>query len=550
MSDFTLGLDFGTTTTLVALPGLEPRVFPIGKEAGSTWLPSVMSIDQRGVSLFGEDADKGALQDQFRSPKRAITLDQPTVTNAAGLTMPADDVITRILEEVRRRCEENGLMDFSSVRVSCPAMWTGAQRRRLIGLVNDAGFVSDIDNVLDEPISASIAWWWSRFSKGLRIEVKQRAVIFDLGGGTLDVAVVDFYPRAGLPEMTIIAARGIAIAGDELDRALAEHVTQRLAEEFDFDVASKKDAEVIRVAIRLAARECKEILSAVDETTFSVDPSIADIPTLKVSRVELNDIFHPLMRSAIACVESALREARMKAGDGLTGPEVAKIPIVELASDIDYVVLAGGMSQIPKVADDLQAMMPKAQVEFATSNSRTCTSAIVLGAANRNDFENLNVHRPNFNFIIVHKDKLGQERRHLVYEAFTPLYTLEQVIVGEKYLGYRIAWLPHENSPSKRVTLRIESIGGREVTLLDGESGNKLDLEFDADTFKGVVMKIYVNGNIVIYDSSGREFVARVRKWPHIRWNSSMNLSRYELKIEVKSLLGSNYKGEDWWRFK
>ena len=550
MSDFTLGLDFGTTTTLVALPGLEPRVFPIGKEAGSTWLPSVMSIDQRGVSLLGEDADKGALQDQFRSPKRAITLDQPTVTNAAGLTMPADDVITRILEEVRRRCEENGLMDFSSVRVSCPAMWTGAQRRRLIGLVNDAGFVSDIDNVLDEPISASIAWWWSRFSKGLRIEVKQRAVIFDLGGGTLDVAVVDFYPRAGLPEMTILAARGIAIAGDELDKALAEHVTQRLAEEFDFDVASKKDAEVIRVAIRLAARECKEILSAVDETTFSVDPSIADIPTLKVSRVELNDIFHPLMRSAIACVESALREARMKAGDGLTGPEVAKIPIVELASDIDYVVLAGGMSQIPKVADDLQAMMPKAQVEFATSNSRTCTSAIVLGAANRNDFENLNVHRPNFNFIIVHKDKLGQERRHLVYEAFTPLYTLEQVIVGEKYLGYRIAWLPHENSPSKRVTLRIESIGGREVTLLDGESGNKLDLEFDADTFKGVVMKIYVNGNIVIYDSSGREFVARVRKWPHIRWNSSMNLSRYELKIEVKSLLGSNYKGEDWWRFK
>lgn len=550
MSDFTLGLDFGTTTTLVALPGLEPRVFPIGKEAGNTWLPSVMSIDQQGVSLLGEDADKGALQDQFRSPKRAITLGQSTVTNVAGLTMPADDVIRKILHEVRRRCEENGLMDFSSVRVSCPAMWTGAQRRRLIGLVNDAGFVSDIDNILDEPISASIAWWWSRFSKGLKIEVKQRAVIFDLGGGTLDVAVVDFYPRAGLPEMTILAARGIAIAGDELDKALAEHVTQRLAEEFDFDVASKEDSEVIRVAIRLAARECKEILSAVDETTFSVDPSIAHVPTLKVSRVELNDIFHPLMRSALVCVESALREARMKAGDGLTGPEVAKIPMTELASDIDYVVLAGGMSQIPKVADDLQAMMPKAQVEFATSNPRNCTSAIVLGAANRNDFENLNVHRPNFNFIIVHKDKLGQETRHLVYEAFTPLYSLEQVILGEKYLGYRIAWLPHENSPSKKVTLLIESVGGREVTLLDEEAGNKLDLEFAADTFKGVVMKIYVNGNIVINDSSGREFVARVRKWPHIRWNSSMDLSRYELKIEVKPLLGSNYKGEDWWRFK
>lgn len=550
MSDFTLGLDFGTTTTLVALPGLEPRVFPIGKEAGNTWLPSVVAIDPNSSELVGEDADKGALQNQFRSPKRAITTEESEITNAAGLSVSADEVILKILKEVRRRCEENGITDFTSVRVSCPAMWTGAQRQRLIRIVNEAGLVSDIDNVLDEPISASIAWWWSRFSKGLKIESKQRAVVFDLGGGTLDVAVVDFFPRAAMPEMTILAARGIALAGDELDSALAYHITQRLSEEHNYAVDSNPDAEVVRVAIRLAARECKEILSVVDETTFSVDPDIAQVPSLKVSRMELNDVFHPLMRYAKDCVESALREARMKAGDGLTGPEVAKIPLTELASDISFIVLAGGMSQIPKVANDLQVMIPNAQIEFATSNPMTCTSAIVLGAANRNDFENLNVHRPNFNFVITHKDKLGAETRHTVYEAFTPLYTLDQVVRGEKYLGHRISWKPPENSPSKKVTLRIETIGGREVALLDSESGGRLNLEFDADTFKGITMKIYVNGNIIIHDSAGREFVARVRKWPHVRWTSSMDLSRYALRLEIKPVDELNYKGFDWWRFK
>ena len=255
MSEFTLGLDFGTSTTLVALPGLEPRVFPIGKEAGNSWLPSVISVNESTEWMIGEDADKGAIANQFRSPKSAITHNQQTLRNANGIEISADEAIRQIIGEVSKRCSENGLKDFSQVRLSCPAMWTGAQRKRLIKLVNEAGFVSDIDNVLDEPISASIAWWWSRFSKGLKIDQKKRAVIFDLGGGTLDVAIVDIYPRPGMPEMTILSARGIAVAGDELDKALAKHLTERLLEECNFDVLAQANRSLVQIAIRLAARE-------------------------------------------------------------------------------------------------------------------------------------------------------------------------------------------------------------------------------------------------------------------------------------------------------
>ena len=85
MSEFSLGLDFGTSTTLVALPGLEPRVFPIGKEAGNTWMPSVLSIDGAAEWTIGEDADKGAIANQFRSPKSAITHNQQNLSNGNGL---------------------------------------------------------------------------------------------------------------------------------------------------------------------------------------------------------------------------------------------------------------------------------------------------------------------------------------------------------------------------------------------------------------------------------------------------------------------------------
>jgi molecular chaperone DnaK (HSP70) len=550
MSEFTLGLDFGTSTTLVALPGLEPRVFPIGKEAGNTWLPSVISIDDSSDWMVGEDADKGAIANQFRSPKSAITHNQKILRNANGVEISADEAIKQIITEVSNRCNENGLKNFSNVRLSCPAMWTGAQRKRLIKLVNEAGFVSDIDNVLDEPISASIAWWWSRFSKGLKIDQKKRAVIFDLGGGTLDVAVVDIYPRPGMPEMTILSARGIAVAGDELDKALAKHLTGRLLEEYKFDVKSQTEQALVEVAIRLAARECKEILSTVDETTFHVDPRIAKVPTLKILRVELNDVYSQQMQLAINCVDAALREARMKAGDNLSGPEIAKISLNELGAEIDFIVLAGGMSQIPKVAEDLQTLMPKAQIEFATSDPRTSTSAIVLGVANQNEFADLNIHRPNFDFVFSYKDRTGMEHRTVVYPAFTPLYSPEQVMRGDDLLGFSIDWKPEVFPLGGKVYLSIETIGGRKVTLRNHDSSEDMELEFEADKFEGIRMKIYANGKIIINDRSGRTFIARVREWPHIRWTSTMDFSKFALKLELAPETAVSSKGTDWWRGK
>ena len=552
MSEFSLGLDFGTSTTLVAEPGLEPRIFSIGKDAGNTWLPSVLATTDGKSWLVGEDADKGSIANQFRSPKSAITMNESELQNANGLTINADSAIKKIIEEIIMRCKERGLNNFTEIRLSCPAMWTGEQRKRLVRLVNEAGLVSDIDQVIDEPISASISWWWSRFSQGLKINEKKRAVIFDLGGGTLDVAVVDIYPRPGMPEMTILSARGIAIAGDTLDSELAEYIIQRLRNEKSFDISAQKEQDVVAVAIRLAAREVKELLSSVSETTFEVDPRIAIVPSIKISRFELNDVFDQQMKLALNCVDAALREARMKVGDNLSGPDIARIPSYLLGSEVDFVVLAGGMSQIKKVRDDLQELMPRATVEFATGNSRTSTQSIVLGTANINEFANLNIHRPNFNFVAIYRDRLGSTHREILYQAFTPLYSPDQVMRGDLLLGYFTDWKPKVEPISGTVVLALDTIGGRQVSLRITSKQNKIiDLpELHADTRNGIKLKILANGRIQIRDRSGREYSYRVREWPHIRWTSANDSEKTALKLEEEPKIESESLHFDAWRNK
>lgn len=552
MSEFSLGLDFGTSTTLVALPGLEPLIFPIGKDGGNSWLPSVLSTTDGQSWLVGEDADKGAIVNQFRSPKSAITMNENELKNANGFSIDADSAIRRIIEEVVLRCKEKGLNNFAEVRLSCPAMWTGEQRKRLVRLVNEAGLVSDIDQVIDEPISASISWWWSRFSQGLKISEKKRAVIFDLGGGTLDVAVVDIYPKPGMPEMTILSARGIAIAGDTLDKELAEYITQRLIKEKSFDVSAQEEKDVVAVAIRLAAREVKEILSSVDETTFEVDPRIARVPSIKISRFDLNNVFDQQMKLALNCVDAALREARMKAGDNSSGPDIAKISTSVLGSEIDFVVLAGGMSQIKKVEDDLQKLMPKATVEFATGNSSTSTQSIVLGTSNVNEFANLNIHRPNFNFVAVYRDRSGIEHREILYQAFTPLYSPDQVMRGDLLLGYFTDWKPRVEPISGKIVLALDTIGGRQVSLrITSKLNGIIDLpELHADTRHGITLKLLVNGRIQIRDRSGRVYSYRIREWPHIRWTSANDSEKMALKMEEEPIIVSETPHIDAWRYK
>jgi hypothetical protein len=170
--------------------------------------------------------------------------------------------------------------------------------------------------------------------------------------------------------------------------------------------------------------------------------------------------------------------------------------------------------------------------------------------ANQNDFADLNIHRPNFDFVFSYRDRLGVEHKEVVYPAFTPLYTPEQVMTGDGLLGFSVDWKPKDSPLGGKVYLSIETIGGRKVSLRNHDSSEDLELEFEADRLEGIRMKIYVNGKIVIKDRSGKVRHFRVREWPHIRWESTMDFAKFAFKLEELPVTSETGKGHDWWRGK
>ena len=140
-SETTIGIDFGTTTSLVAegVPGRQPIVFPIGES--TNYLPSLVGLDQTGTLVVGDEAGRLASDKVRRSVKRCITRDQHEVMLGDGSTLDVDKAIRGLLATVARRAREGGLdLTGQSTRLGCPAMWTGAQRQRLLGLAEEAGW--------------------------------------------------------------------------------------------------------------------------------------------------------------------------------------------------------------------------------------------------------------------------------------------------------------------------------------------------------------------------------------------------------------------------
>jgi len=515
-NDFVLGIDFGTSTTLVATPGEPPIVIPIG--VSYPWIPSVISSAD-GVSWkTGEDSEVSDVRDQIRSPKTSITFNNfDNLVTDRGIEISADAAIKIILQTVKDKCRENGLSTLGQVRMSCPAIWTGENRKRLSELANEVGFNVDVDHIMDEPIAAAVAWWWNKSVNQQNVEDNCKAMIFDLGGGTLDVALVDIYSANLKPEITVMSARGTREAGDKLDDLLAQFIEDELLDTYGYNINEKLNAGELHAWVRREARSVKERLSVLRETTFDIEVLSRGIPKLNISRQQLESVFEPHLAKLLACTEDSLREAKMKLANADINA-IMREDIRTIGKEVDYVVLAGGMSQIPIIATELQKRMPNAKIEFAVSKENA-TSAIVEGVANLVDFANLNVHRPSFDFVMIWKSNDGVEHEELIFPAFTSLYDSYEIKIGKGDLGRREYFLPFTD-PVGKCQLVIRSVGGKNVSfkINDAEADS---IALDANRHTGISLKLYIDGRLHITDSLGFEIKTRIREWPVVRWGTT-----------------------------
>jgi molecular chaperone DnaK (HSP70) len=486
-----VGVDFGTATTFVAArpPAGPPEVVPLGRS--TAWLPSLVRADGDAI-LAGEDADDG-IGTAIRSVKAAITHRRPTVTGwgpDGPVTVPADTVVAAVLAEAVRRAGAAGLAldNGRPVRLGCPVLWDGGQRRRLLGVAAAAGLAVDESRLLEEPVAAGLAWLTHQYlGRGERPE--GTLLVFDMGGGTLDVAVmaVAAGPR---PRVAVLGAAGSAVAGDALDTEMARDLATEMAAR-GVDITLVPRPEVAWALLERAARDAKTRLSHVDEHLIVLPAPLRYPHPVRYDRARLEAAFRGQMDGAETLALSALRAARATR-QPLTAAQLRAVSRASLADDVDFVLLVGGMSRIPYVQRRLAALFPRAGIHRHAGGS--ADEAVVAGLAGAGG-EELTLHRPGFDVVV----EWGDGRR-VLYEAYTPLFEPWQIYSGYSELVYE-RWLRPPEVPARgEGRVRAFGLSGREVRLeVDGRA-DPLAVRFGPD---GIALRCGGEGSFELRDALG-----------------------------------------------
>jgi molecular chaperone DnaK (HSP70) len=503
-------VDFGTSTSLVAQrSGMQP-VDVVNLGTTKKFVPSVAS-PSGGSYLVGEAADGLPANQVIRSVKRAITEEKSTVRvggTSGGVEVAADDVMRAILHEVSLRAQGQGVALRSEpvVRMGCPAAWHRGQRQRVLDLARSVGLPVDHTTLIDEPVAAGVAWLTARYLRSAD-PVSGRLVVFDMGGGTLDIAVLDVVGGAR-PRVRVLASDGVARAGDTLDQAIADTLRERLG----VDLAGLPNPALAEAVLLLLSREAKERLSLRDSHPVVLSRQhFGAVSPLRLTRVEVEELMQPQMQLAEQLLWHQLRIARLTHHRGASTQDVMRCTPVQLAGDVTYVLLAGGMSNVPFIRRRLRELFPQAQVHDTASDDIAPDETIVAGLADTVGYDGLSMHRPAFDVFLEWYYGSTPYRLEL-YAGYTPLFTGYQLMMGQSALGYERR-LDRAAMPQDGVArLRAVAPGGAPLALHDGRGTHSdgVDVRFGSHE---MLFKLYADGLIRLTDGSGFEHALRADGW-------------------------------------
>lgn len=514
-----IGLDFGTTTTLVAVqqPGTSAYAVPLGR--ATAWVPSLIGIDEHGALRFGDEA--AGTPFPYRSVKKAITDRLTTVElrGADGTTVDIrrDDAISGLLSHIADLAEAAGVpVRDHPVQLGCPAIWDGQQRVALTDAAKGAGISAAVTDVLDEPIAAALAWKERSRARA------DRALVFDYGGGTLDIAVVSLESRDGISELTALASRGVGRAGDALDAAIASDLRCDLLRN-GCDLDRLPNPRLAAARLLDAATELKILLSqpGSNQLSTSLGPGFASIPPVTYSVSHLEAAFTQQLDEALEYTRAALCEAAVRVGrfTSVTALRQASLSMLAEAVGIGTVLLAGGMSRIPVVERAIREALPHVKRIESLDPDRGLAdvqASVGIGlAARREHFDSLNLSRPAVDLVLEYETRDGRVARDTLYPAFTALYTASQVLGTDdpRSLGYRCAY--DTSGVERETTGRLVARG------LDGRSypfrvdRDETDyIEIHLSRLRGLRLGLYVDGRMQIDDGTRRSRAFRIKRWP------------------------------------
>lgn len=348
-----IGIDLGTTNSVVSvMEGGESKV--IANLEGNRITPSVVAFTEKGETLVGEPAKRQAVtnpKNTIYSIKRfmgrrhnEVASEERTVpytilggaedyvkVQVAGKEYTPPEISALILRKLKEAAESYLGHKVSHAVITVPAYFNDAQRQA----TKDAGQIAglEVSRIINEPTAAALSY-------GLQKKANERIAVFDLGGGTFDISVLE----VGDEIVEVLSTNGDThLGGDDFDEELINHIADEFKKEQGIDLRS--DAMALQ-RLREAAEKAKKELSTSQTTDINLpfitaDASGAKHLQMSITRAEFERLIDPLIDRLKGPVANALKDANLNPGD------------------VDEVVLVGGSTRVPKVQEFVKEFFGK-----------------------------------------------------------------------------------------------------------------------------------------------------------------------------------------------
>ena len=352
MSGPVIGIDLGTTNSCVAtLEGGQAVVIP--NSEGSRTTPSVVAFAKDGERLVGVMAKRQAVTNSERtilSVKREMGTDWSKEID--GDTYTPQEISAFILQKLKSDAEEYLGKEVKQAVITCPAYFTDAQRKA----TQDAGRIAGLEvlRIINEPTAAALAY-------GVDKEEDQTILVFDLGGGTFDVSVLEIYQVDGQPQIEVKATSGDnRLGGDDFDDAVVDWIVAEFKKSSGIDLS--KDLPAMS-RLREAAEKAKTELSGTTSTQINL-PYITSVDgqpehlDLTLSRAKLEDLISDFVARTMGPTRQAIKDSGVK------------------RESIDKILLVGGSTRVPAVQKAIEEEVGKAPFRGINPDE-----AVAVGAA-------------------------------------------------------------------------------------------------------------------------------------------------------------------------
>jgi molecular chaperone DnaK len=377
-----IGIDLGTTNSCVAvMEGGSPKV--IENSEGARTTPSIVAYMEDGEILVGAPAKRQAVtnpKNTLYAVKRLIgrKFEEKEVQKDIGL-MPysivkADNgdawvevrgkklappqISAEVLRKMKKTAEDYLGEQVTEAVITVPAYFNDSQRQA----TKDAGRIAglDVKRIINEPTAAALAFGLDKASKGDR-----KIAVFDLGGGTFDISIIEIADVDGEKQFEVLSTNGDTfLGGEDFDQRIMDYIVAEFKKESGVDLS--KDVLALQ-RLKDAAEKAKIELSSSQQTEVNLPYITADASgpkhlSLKLTRAKLEALVEELIERTIEPCRMAIKDAGVKVGD------------------IADVILVGGMTRMPKVQDKVKEFFGKEPRKDVNPDEAVAVGAAIQGS--------------------------------------------------------------------------------------------------------------------------------------------------------------------------